>query len=195
MIPVTTFAERRVAVFGLGGSGLATVAALLAGGAEVVAFDDAADRCEQAVAEGIQVADLRDQLQAAASLMEALGDQPASGLEARVREIQDGLGDACDNCPESSNADQSDVDGDGVGDLCDNCTGVVNPDQIESDGDVYLNGSRIGKIEDDGDIYVRGSRIGKIEGDGDIRPKRFREQIRAFGPPIHPEFARPGWGA
>ncbi len=34
-----------------------------------------------------------------------------------------------------------------------------------------------------------------VEGDGDIRPKRFREQIRAFGPPIHPEFARPGWGA
>lgn len=34
-----------------------------------------------------------------------------------------------------------------------------------------------------------------VEGDSDIRPKRFREQIRAFGPPIHPEFARPGWGA
>ncbi len=40
MIPVTTFAGKKVAVFGLGGSGLASASALLAGGADVVAFDD-----------------------------------------------------------------------------------------------------------------------------------------------------------
>ena len=33
MIPVATFAGKRVAVFGLGGSGRATAAALVAGGA------------------------------------------------------------------------------------------------------------------------------------------------------------------
>ena len=45
MIPVTTFAGKKVAVFGLGGSGLASASALLAGGADVVAFDDdAAER-------------------------------------------------------------------------------------------------------------------------------------------------------
>jgi UDP-N-acetylmuramoylalanine--D-glutamate ligase len=38
--PVSTFAGRRVAVFGLGGSGLATARALIAGGAEVAAWDD-----------------------------------------------------------------------------------------------------------------------------------------------------------
>ena len=31
----------------------------------------------------------------------------------------DGIADVADNCPEDSNADQSDVDGDGIGDTCD----------------------------------------------------------------------------
>jgi len=38
MIPVTSFAGRKVALFGLGGSGKASASALLAGGADVVAF-------------------------------------------------------------------------------------------------------------------------------------------------------------
>jgi hypothetical protein len=33
----------------------------------------------------------------------------------------DGIGDACDNCPITPNADQTDTDGDGVGDACDLC--------------------------------------------------------------------------
>jgi len=37
MIPVTSFADRRVAVFGLGTSGMSSARAILAGGAEVVA--------------------------------------------------------------------------------------------------------------------------------------------------------------
>ncbi len=48
MIPVTSFAGRTVAVFGLGGSGLASCHALRAGGAEVIAGDDGADRLAEA---------------------------------------------------------------------------------------------------------------------------------------------------
>jgi len=59
MIPVTTFAGQKVAVFGLGGSGLASASALLAGGADVVAFDDDAQSVEKANAGGIPTADLR----------------------------------------------------------------------------------------------------------------------------------------
>ena len=59
MIPVTTFAGKRVAVFGLGGSGLASARALIAGGANVVAFDDSASSLAKAAAEGIATADLR----------------------------------------------------------------------------------------------------------------------------------------
>ncbi|MBM3528883.1 MAG: UDP-N-acetylmuramoyl-L-alanine--D-glutamate ligase [Alphaproteobacteria bacterium] len=59
MIPVTSFAGKRVAVFGLGGSGLASAQALLAGGADVIAFDDNADSVAKAVQAGIATADLR----------------------------------------------------------------------------------------------------------------------------------------
>ncbi len=60
MIPVSTFARKKVAVFGLGGSGLATASALRVGGADVAAWDDSQDRIVQAAAKGIPVADLRE---------------------------------------------------------------------------------------------------------------------------------------
>ncbi|WP_176084149.1 UDP-N-acetylmuramoyl-L-alanine--D-glutamate ligase [Martelella sp. HB161492] len=59
MIPVTSFSGRKVALFGLGGSGLATAHALVAGGALVTAFDDKHEMVERARAEGIPVGDLR----------------------------------------------------------------------------------------------------------------------------------------
>ena len=58
MIPITAFAGKRVAVFGLGGSGLVSASALLAGGADVVAFDDNAQSVAKANAAGIPTADL-----------------------------------------------------------------------------------------------------------------------------------------
>src|SRR5262245_4547970 len=58
MIPVTSFAGRKVALFGLGGSGKASASALLAGGADVVAFDDSPERVEEASRAGIPTADL-----------------------------------------------------------------------------------------------------------------------------------------
>jgi UDP-N-acetylmuramoylalanine--D-glutamate ligase len=59
MIPVSTFARKKVAVFGLGGSGLATASALTAGGVQVTAWDDNPGRVAQAAAKGIPAADLR----------------------------------------------------------------------------------------------------------------------------------------
>ena len=59
MIPVTTFHEQPVALFGLGGSGLATARALIAGGARVTAWDDSADSVAKAQADGIPTGDLR----------------------------------------------------------------------------------------------------------------------------------------
>src|SRR5271166_2264615 len=59
MIPVTSFAGKTVAVFGLGGSGLASCHALKAGGAEVIAGDDSADNVAKAAQAGFITADLR----------------------------------------------------------------------------------------------------------------------------------------
>jgi UDP-N-acetylmuramoylalanine--D-glutamate ligase len=59
MIPITTFADKTVAVFGLGGSGLASASALLAGGAGVIGFDDSPETVEHAAHAGIPTADLR----------------------------------------------------------------------------------------------------------------------------------------
>ncbi|MBP2549030.1 UDP-N-acetylmuramoylalanine--D-glutamate ligase [Neorhizobium galegae] len=59
MIPVTTFAGKKVALFGLGGSGLATAKALQAGGALVTAFDDNPDSVDKASSAGLATADLR----------------------------------------------------------------------------------------------------------------------------------------
>src|SRR5215213_7725698 len=59
MIPVTSFAGKTVAVFGLGGSGLASAQALAAGGAKVIAADDSAASLAKAAQAGLTTADLR----------------------------------------------------------------------------------------------------------------------------------------
>lgn len=59
MIPVTTFAGKTIAVFGLGGSGLASCRALAAGGADVIACDDDPKIMAEAKAAGFATADLR----------------------------------------------------------------------------------------------------------------------------------------
>lgn len=60
MTPVTSFNGKRVLVFGLGGSGLVTAQALVAGGAEVIAWDDSEQGRDKARAAGIAVADLHE---------------------------------------------------------------------------------------------------------------------------------------
>ncbi|MBA9030318.1 UDP-N-acetylmuramoyl-L-alanine--D-glutamate ligase [Rhizobium leguminosarum] len=60
MIPVTTLKDRKVALFGLGGSGFATARALISGGADVTAWDDNPDSVAKAAAEGIRTEDLHN---------------------------------------------------------------------------------------------------------------------------------------
>ncbi|MEL7273588.1 MAG: UDP-N-acetylmuramoyl-L-alanine--D-glutamate ligase [Pseudomonadota bacterium] len=60
MIPVTSCKGQTLALFGLGGSGLVTAAALIAGGARVVAWDDNPASVENARAQGVKTADLRE---------------------------------------------------------------------------------------------------------------------------------------
>src|ERR1700754_3751492 len=60
MIPVTVFAGKKVAVFGLGGSGLASASALFAGGADVIGWGDDAGRIAHATQARIPTADRRD---------------------------------------------------------------------------------------------------------------------------------------
>jgi UDP-N-acetylmuramoylalanine--D-glutamate ligase len=55
---VTSFRGKKIALFGLGGSGLATPEALVAGGADVTAWDDNPDSVQKAADKGIGTADL-----------------------------------------------------------------------------------------------------------------------------------------
>lgn len=58
MIPATTFASRRVAIFGLGRSGLATYESLVAGGATVLAWDENERARSEALTAGVELVDL-----------------------------------------------------------------------------------------------------------------------------------------
>ena len=60
MIPVTTRKGQRIALFGLGGSGMVTAEALVAGGAQVCAYDDNPQKVEEASSKGIPTGDLRE---------------------------------------------------------------------------------------------------------------------------------------
>ncbi len=96
---------------------------------------------------------------------DAWTDLNDGGGFAYTRNLNDGIGDACDvcpgdvyndadgdlvcvgdgyngsmindsdNCPWLANADQADNESDGVGDACDNCFNTSNPDQNDTDGD------------------------------------------------------------
>lgn len=60
MIPTLTFKDKTVALFGLGGSGIVTAKAMIAGGVKVVAWDDNPDSVARAVNEGITTQNLRE---------------------------------------------------------------------------------------------------------------------------------------
>ena len=60
MIPITVFAGRKVAVFGLGKSGLLSAGALIKGGAEVIVYDDSEKMRADAASAGLTVQDLHE---------------------------------------------------------------------------------------------------------------------------------------
>ncbi|NNM70838.1 UDP-N-acetylmuramoyl-L-alanine--D-glutamate ligase [Enterovirga aerilata] len=60
MTPVTCMGGRKLALFGLGRSGIATALALKAGGADVLAFDDNPKSIDKAHAAGLTTSDLRE---------------------------------------------------------------------------------------------------------------------------------------
>jgi hypothetical protein len=65
----------------------------------------------------------------------------------------DGVGDACDNCPNTYNPPQTDTDGDGEGDVCDACTDVDNDNYGEIGTDLSgCTGSTTLADCDDGDV-------------------------------------------
>jgi UDP-N-acetylmuramoylalanine--D-glutamate ligase len=60
MIPITVFAGKKVAVFGLGKSGLLSAGALIKGGAEVIVYDDNEKMRSEAASAGLNVQNLHE---------------------------------------------------------------------------------------------------------------------------------------
>ncbi|HXD43611.1 MAG TPA: UDP-N-acetylmuramoyl-L-alanine--D-glutamate ligase [Pseudolabrys sp.] len=60
MIPITVFAGRKAAVFGLGKSGLLSAGALIKGGAEVIVYDDGEKTRADAASAGLNVQNLHE---------------------------------------------------------------------------------------------------------------------------------------
>lgn len=60
---------------------------------------------------------------------------PATSNPDQTDSDEDLIGNACDNCPNVTNSDQSDIDFDGIGDLCDNCKYDYDPSGADSDSD------------------------------------------------------------
>ena len=56
----------------------------------------------------------------------------------------------CDNCPETGNSSQDDLDTDTVGDACDNCPIDYNPFQANADSDGFGNACDDGDYDGDG---------------------------------------------
>ena len=77
--------------------------------------------------------------------------------------LPDGVGDACDNCDDTLNPFQRDVDRDGIGDACDNCPSVGNGDQVDLDGDATGDAC---DPDDDGDGF---SDVDELRCGGDPR--------------------------
>jgi len=72
----------------------------------------------------------------------------------------DGLGDGCDNCPNTANADQADTDDDGLGNACDNCPETPNLNQTNTDVIVNPPGDALGDacdLDDDNDTVLDGA--------------------------------------
>ncbi|UXN59604.1 UDP-N-acetylmuramoyl-L-alanine--D-glutamate ligase [Phyllobacterium zundukense] len=59
MIAAHSMKDKTVALFGLGGSGIATAKAIIAGGAKIIAWDDNPESVARAQSAGIETADLR----------------------------------------------------------------------------------------------------------------------------------------
>ena len=70
-----------------------------------------------------------------ASGLVLVGEEPTWIVAGDLVAGGDGVGDACDKCPDHFDPDQADGDEDGVGDAFDNCPATPNSDQQDLDDD------------------------------------------------------------
>lgn len=71
-------------------------------------------------------------------------------------------------------------------------TEVIHDARVARTEDAHAELETRGRKAETEEVTVTGSYLIDVEADDDgrLRPSRWRERIRAFGPPVHPDFAR-----
>ena len=71
-------------------------------------------------------------------------------------------------------------------------TEVIHDARVARTEDAHAELEALGQTAEVDEVVVTGSYLIEVEADdhGRLRPTRWRERIRAFGPPVHPDFAR-----
>ncbi|NBD38950.1 MAG: hypothetical protein GVY10_10305 [Verrucomicrobia bacterium] len=105
--------------------------------------------------------------------------------EGKADADSDGISDWLDNCPTTSNADQSDLDGDGMGDVCDD---DIDGDGLNNDFETNQSLTDPNNADTDGNGVPDGLEDGDLDGTSNLEEQDGGSNPAAPSIPLHAGF-------